>query len=192
MVLVFCTTEEEFKSCIIKKLIIESSNSIVIGSIGYGLLFNLATWYSRRSLYWAGSVLSGGGSVPAENAAAGTWIDMVNGFQKGAMSTRLGIPIIYGIDALHGNNNVYNATIFPHNIGLGATRQVHTSIIYDLTKRVHMNMPFTLFNTFFTHPYTFFKHFHMVSTLTIAQWVIFSSFLDYIAKETAYIVRKTL
>ncbi|XP_024642041.1 beta-glucosidase BoGH3B isoform X5 [Medicago truncatula] len=47
---------------------------------------------------------------------------MINEFQKGALSTRLGIPMIYGIDAVHGNNNVYNATIFPHNVGLGATR----------------------------------------------------------------------
>ncbi|XP_057505960.1 uncharacterized protein LOC130789247 [Actinidia eriantha] len=72
--------------------------------------------------YFLGSVLSGGGSVPAEKASAQTWIDMINGFQKGSLSTRLGIPMIYGIDALHGNNNVYKATIFPHNVGLGATR----------------------------------------------------------------------
>ncbi|CAI9765103.1 unnamed protein product [Fraxinus pennsylvanica] len=54
---------------------------------------------------------------------------MVNDFQKGSLSTRLGIPMIYGIDAVHGNNNVYNATIFPHNIGLGATRQVISNSI---------------------------------------------------------------
>ncbi|KAL2510967.1 Glycosyl hydrolase family protein [Abeliophyllum distichum] len=47
---------------------------------------------------------------------------MVNEFQKGALSTRLGIPMIYGIDAVHGQSNVYNATIFPHNVGLGVTR----------------------------------------------------------------------
>ncbi|XP_062005103.1 uncharacterized protein LOC133722271 isoform X3 [Rosa rugosa] len=47
---------------------------------------------------------------------------MVNDFQKGSLSTRLGIPMIYGIDAVHGHNNVYKATIFPHNVGLGATR----------------------------------------------------------------------
>ncbi|KAB2627174.1 lysosomal beta glucosidase-like [Pyrus ussuriensis x Pyrus communis] len=47
---------------------------------------------------------------------------MINGFQKGALSSRLGIPMIYRIDAVHGHNNVYNATIFPHNVGLGATR----------------------------------------------------------------------
>ncbi|XP_015073908.1 uncharacterized protein LOC107018059 isoform X2 [Solanum pennellii] len=47
---------------------------------------------------------------------------MINGFQKGSLSTRLGIPMIYGIDAVHGNNNVYKATIFPHNVALGVTR----------------------------------------------------------------------
>ncbi|XP_014507294.1 uncharacterized protein LOC106766997 [Vigna radiata var. radiata] len=72
--------------------------------------------------YYIGSVLSGGGSVPKPQASAYDWIEMVNDFQKGSLSTRLGIPMIYGIDAVHGNNNVYNATIFPHNVGLGATR----------------------------------------------------------------------
>lgn len=72
--------------------------------------------------YLIGSVLSGGGSVPAKEASPKVWIDMVNEFQEGSLSTRLGIPMIYGIDAVHGHNNVYNATIFPHNVGLGATR----------------------------------------------------------------------
>ena len=71
---------------------------------------------------FVGSVLSGGGSVPKKEASPEDWINMVNVFQKGALSTRLGIPMIYGIDAVHGHNNVYEATIFPHNIGLGATR----------------------------------------------------------------------
>ncbi len=68
-----------------------------------------------------GSVLSGGGSVPAANTAAG-WADMVDGFQRQALSTRLQIPLIYGVDAVHGHNNVVGATIFPHNEGLGAAR----------------------------------------------------------------------
>lgn len=71
--------------------------------------------------YSIGSVLSGGGSTPLPEASAADWVNMVNMFQKGSLSTRLGIPMIYGIDAVHGHNNVYNATIFPHNIGLGAT-----------------------------------------------------------------------
>ncbi|KAL2454384.1 Glycosyl hydrolase family protein [Abeliophyllum distichum] len=72
--------------------------------------------------YYIGSVLSGGGSVPAKKASPKTWVDMVNDFQMGSLSTRLGIPMIYGIDAVHGHGNVYNATLFPHNVGLGATR----------------------------------------------------------------------
>ncbi|KAJ9178486.1 hypothetical protein P3X46_010364 [Hevea brasiliensis] len=72
--------------------------------------------------YFIGSVLSGGGSVPAPKASAETWVKTVNNIQKAALSTRLGIPMIYGIDAVHGHNNVYKATIFPHNVGLGVTR----------------------------------------------------------------------
>ncbi|XP_030504221.2 uncharacterized protein LOC115719357 [Cannabis sativa] len=72
--------------------------------------------------YFIGSVLSGGGSVPAPKASPEAWVNMVNEIQKASLSTRLGIPMIYGIDAVHGHNNVYNATIFPHNVGLGVTR----------------------------------------------------------------------
>lgn len=69
-----------------------------------------------------GSVLSGGGSKPFENAKSADWADMIDGLQKAALETRLGIPIFYGVDAVHGNNNVYGTTIFPHNVGLGAIR----------------------------------------------------------------------
>uniref|UniRef100_J3LSU8 Beta-glucosidase n=1 Tax=Oryza brachyantha TaxID=4533 RepID=J3LSU8_ORYBR len=72
--------------------------------------------------YFIGSLLSGGGSVPRKQATAADWVTMVSDFQKACLSTRLGIPMIYGIDAVHGHNNVYGATIFPHNVGLGATR----------------------------------------------------------------------
>ncbi|WP_205855990.1 glycoside hydrolase family 3 protein [Phytoactinopolyspora endophytica] len=68
-----------------------------------------------------GSVLSGGGSTPTPNTPE-AWVEMVNEFQSQALSTRLGIPLIYGIDAVHGHANVHGATVFPHNIGLGATR----------------------------------------------------------------------
>ncbi|CAA7388128.1 unnamed protein product [Spirodela intermedia] len=69
-----------------------------------------------------GSVMGGGGSVPRPRAAAEEWVAMVNDLQRGSLSTPLGIPIIYGIDAVHGHNNVFNATIFPHNVALGVTR----------------------------------------------------------------------
>ena len=71
--------------------------------------------------YYIGSVLSGGGSSPLPNDPE-NWADMYDNLQESALSTRLAIPIIYGIDSIHGNNNLYGATIFPHNIGLGATR----------------------------------------------------------------------
>jgi len=70
--------------------------------------------------YLLGSVLSGGGSAPALNTPAG-WADMYDAFQAKALETRLKIPIIYGIDAVHGHNNVKGAVIFPHNIGMGCT-----------------------------------------------------------------------
>ncbi|KAL1358850.1 hypothetical protein AAHE18_04G063000 [Arachis hypogaea] len=69
-----------------------------------------------------GSVLSGGGSEPLPKATAQDWVNMINEFQRGSLASRLGIPMMYGIDAVHGHNNVYNATIFPHNVGLGCTR----------------------------------------------------------------------
>src|SRR5690606_8808561 len=64
--------------------------------------------------YQLGSVLSGGGSLPANNTAEG-WADMIDDYQRAALSTELKIPILYGVDAVHGHNNVYGATIFPHN-----------------------------------------------------------------------------
>ena len=88
-----------------------------------------------------GSLLSGGGGVPQlstiskeyesiESNNPKSWVNMYNGYQDYALKTRLGIPIIYGIDAVHGHNNVYGATIFPHNIGLGC------SMDSDLIERV--------------------------------------------------------
>jgi beta-glucosidase len=71
--------------------------------------------------YALGSLLSGGGSSPPDKTAAG-WVEMYDRYQSMATGTRLGIPLVYGIDAVHGHNNVVGAVIFPHNIGLGCTR----------------------------------------------------------------------
>jgi beta-glucosidase len=68
-----------------------------------------------------GSVLSGGGSVPSPNTPT-AWADMIDRYQAAALATPLHIPLIYGIDTVHGDGNMYGATVFPHNIGLGATR----------------------------------------------------------------------
>jgi len=81
----------------------------------------LAATPSEVTNYRLGSLLSGGGSAPSPNTAT-SWADMYDNFQQAAMATPLGIPMIYGVDAVHGHNNVHGATIFPHNIGLGATR----------------------------------------------------------------------
>jgi len=66
-----------------------------------------------------GSVLSGGGSVPG-NGSFSAWNEMMTEYENASAGSSSGIPIIYGIDAVHGNNNVLAATIFPHNVGLGA------------------------------------------------------------------------
>jgi beta-glucosidase len=79
--------------------------------------------------YAIGSVLSGGGGNPAPNNPQ-TWATMVREFSESAMETRLGVPLIYGVDGVHGHNNVRGAVIFPHNIGLGATRDA------DLVERI--------------------------------------------------------
>lgn len=71
--------------------------------------------------YNLGSVLNGGNDIPTPNTPAG-WADMVDSMQMQALSTRLGIPMFYGVDAVHGHAEVYGTTVFPHNIGLGATR----------------------------------------------------------------------
>ena len=70
--------------------------------------------------YGIGSLLSGGGSSPASNTVTG-WADMYDNFQSIAMQSDVGIPLIYGIDAVHGHNNVHGAVLFPHNIGIGCT-----------------------------------------------------------------------
>ncbi len=68
-----------------------------------------------------GSILSGGGSTPTPNTPE-AWADMIDGFQRWTRATPHQIPLIYGVDAVHGHNNLPDATIFPHNIGLGAGR----------------------------------------------------------------------
>ncbi len=79
--------------------------------------------------FFIGSVLSGGGGNPTPNTPE-NWRAMVCAFQQAALETRLAIPLVYGVDAVHGHNNVKGAVIFPHNIGLGASRDA------DLIERI--------------------------------------------------------
>ncbi|MEJ2109085.1 MAG: glycoside hydrolase family 3 N-terminal domain-containing protein [Acidobacteriota bacterium] len=80
--------------------------------------------------YFIGSVLSGGGSDPAEGNSLQAWTDLYDKVQTEAMKTRLAIPVLYGIDAVHGHSNVLGAVMFPHNIALGCTRDA------DLVERI--------------------------------------------------------
>lgn len=70
--------------------------------------------------YALGSVLAGGDSNPTNNLPD-QWLKICNGLEAEAMQTRLHIPILFGIDAVHGHNNALGAVVFPHNIGMGAT-----------------------------------------------------------------------
>ena len=81
------------------------------------------------SRYFLGSVLSGGGGLPGSNAAEAWQVDAQK-FQEEALSSRLMIPILYGVDAVHGHGHIDGATIFPQEIGLGATRDA------DLVRQV--------------------------------------------------------
>ena len=76
--------------------------------------------------YYLGSVLNGGGSWPHndKHARAADWLKLAEAFYDASMATDMAIkvPMIWGTDAVHGHNNVYGATMFPHNIGLGAAR----------------------------------------------------------------------
>lgn len=78
--------------------------------------------------YYIGSVLNGGGSWPAMNkhAKVEDWVKLADAYYDASLSTdaKIPVPVIWGTDAVHGHSNVYGATIFPHNIGLGAARDV--------------------------------------------------------------------
>ena len=77
--------------------------------------------------YFIGSVLNGGGSVPSGNkhAAVGDWLALAEAFHDASMAVAspVKVPLVWGTDAVHGHNNVFGATVFPHNIGLGAAHE---------------------------------------------------------------------
>lgn len=73
------------------------------------------------SRYGLGSVFSGSGAKPPQNTPAG-WLNLVETLKAQARLSRLGIPLLYGVDATHGHAHVPSATVFPHAIGLGAAQ----------------------------------------------------------------------
>ena len=87
--------------------------------------------------YFLGSLLSGGSSDPKAGNSLVAWTDLYDNYQKHTSLTRLKIPILYGVDAVHGHNNVLGAVIFPHDIGLGCTRNAALAIARASSIRPH-------------------------------------------------------
>ena len=99
------------------------------------------------STYGLGALLSGFGAKPENNTSEG-WSAMVSDFIQSSKKSRLGIPILYGVDAIHGHSNVPGATVFPHFIGLGATK--NPGLVEDVArataeelKATHINWNFS-------------------------------------------------
>ena len=79
--------------------------------------------------YYIGSVLNGGGSWPGmdKHASVQAWLKLADAYHAASLATdaKTPVPVIWGTDAVHGHNNVLGATLFPHNIGLGAVSYTH-------------------------------------------------------------------
>lgn len=104
-------TTAEKVAALMKKMSLRQKIAQMLQGAGYCLT------YDDMEKHCYGSVLNGGNS-PAKDAA--TWRSFVDGYQQAAMKSALPIPCLYGLDAIHGHNNVQDAVIFPHNIGIGA------------------------------------------------------------------------
>lgn len=89
-----------------------------VGQMTQGELGSLGDLEDVKELA-LGSVLSGGDSDPKAGNSVAAWADTYDACQRRALATRLGIPLLYGVDAVHGHNNVAGSVVFPHNIGLG-------------------------------------------------------------------------
>lgn len=105
----------------VEELLGEMTLAEKIGQMTQAELGHLKSFGEIRELA-LGSVLSGGGSDPNEGNELLPWTDVYDACQREALGTRLKIPLLYGIDAVHGHSNVIGAVIFPHNVGLGCTR----------------------------------------------------------------------
>jgi beta-glucosidase len=106
----------------VKELLLKMTLEEKIGQMTQAELRSILENPSDIQNYFIGSVLSGGGSDPKEGNSVQAWTDCVDRVLTAAQKTRLAIPILYGIDAVHGHNNVLGAVIFPHHIGLGCAR----------------------------------------------------------------------
>ena len=93
--------------------------------------------------YNLGSILNGGGSAPDGNLrnTPESWLELADAFWKASTDTSdggLGIPMIWGTDAVHGHSNIVGATIFPHNIGLGAAND--PGLMYEIGRVTSLEM----------------------------------------------------
>ncbi len=98
-------------AALMKKMTLQQKIAQMLQGAGFRLTYD----DMQKNCY--GSVLNGGNSRSRD---AATWRSFVEEYQKAAMSSKLPIPCLYGLDAIHGHNNVQDAVIFPHNIGIGA------------------------------------------------------------------------
>ncbi|WP_240615487.1 glycoside hydrolase family 3 protein [Alteromonas facilis] len=96
--------------------------------------------------FFIGSIIHTDGPVPGDSPEA--WMDKFDSFQRSAMSTRLGIPLLIGVDAVHGQNTFEGAVVFPHNIGLAATRNY--SLIQEVARITALESVGTGFNWTFS------------------------------------------
>jgi beta-glucosidase len=132
-----CTVTPSDPSCEIDEepdtFVVDLVNSLTLGEkVGQMLQAERSgITLSEVTEYNIGSVLSGGGSHPfTYKSDADAWYNMVEDFQDAALSSSSKIPLLYGVDAVHGHNNVYGATIFPHNINLGMAN--NALLMYDI------------------------------------------------------------
>src|SRR4051812_3051666 len=112
---------EEKVSALLKKMTVEEK----VGQVIQGDIASITP--SDMKKYHLGSILAGGGSAPGANerAPAKQWLALADEFYAASIDTSnggVGIPMIWGIDAMHGHSNIVGAVLFPHNVGLGATR----------------------------------------------------------------------
>jgi beta-glucosidase len=112
---------EERVSSLLKKMTVEEK----VGQVIQGDIASMKPEDMKK--YHLGSILAGGGSAPGgnERAPAKEWLKLADEFYTASIDTSnggVGIPMIWGIDAMHGHSNIVGAVLFPHNVGLGATR----------------------------------------------------------------------
>ena len=113
------TTENEITAIITKMTVEQKIGQLIQADISAVKPQDLAD-------YPLGSILAGGNSGPYgnERASAAKWSELVTEFRDASRRSGAGIPVLFGVDAVHGHSNLPEATIFPHNIGLGAARDV--------------------------------------------------------------------